>query len=155
LKMTWTETAVQSIFQSSPVQSRLNLQSNRLDLKTLSLGDAYCSTFYCSLLPLFLSYCLGPHCSLGPIVHPFWTLSQVAASVVYKPCLYRRGGLKPDLVLSIQVLLLSPAQLCAFILVYLLSLWIVSRSLETLPPNSLFTSRHSSWDSSSRHYCYH
>ena len=35
LKMTWTETAVQSIFQSSPVQSRLNLQSNRLDLKTL------------------------------------------------------------------------------------------------------------------------
>jgi len=37
LKMTWTETAVQSIFQSSPVQSRLNLQSNRLDLKTLFL----------------------------------------------------------------------------------------------------------------------
>ena len=35
LKMRWTETAVQSIFQSSPVQSRLNLQSNRLDLKTL------------------------------------------------------------------------------------------------------------------------
>jgi len=37
LKMTWTETAVQSIFQSSPVQSRLNLQSNRLDLKTLGV----------------------------------------------------------------------------------------------------------------------
>ena len=36
LKMTWTETAVQSIFQSSPVQSRLNLQSNRLDLQTLT-----------------------------------------------------------------------------------------------------------------------
>ena len=38
-KMTWTETAVQSIFQSSPVQSRLNLQSNRLDLKILIMTE--------------------------------------------------------------------------------------------------------------------
>jgi len=120
-----------------------------------SLGDAYCSTFYCPLSPLSPPYCLDPHCSLGPIVCPFWMLSQVAASVVYKPCLYHRGGLKPDLVYSIQVLLLSPAQLCAFILIYLLSLWIISRSLETLPPNTLFPPRHSSWGYSSRHYCYH
>ena len=63
-----------------------------------SLGDTYCSTHYCSPSPLFPPYCLGPHCSLGPIVHPFRTLSQVAASVVYKPCLYHRRGLKPDLV---------------------------------------------------------
>ena len=56
-------------------------------LSTL-IGDAYCST----------SYCLGSYCSPGSIVRPLRMLSQVAASVVYKPCLYCRGGLKPDLV---------------------------------------------------------
>jgi len=66
-------------------------------LSTL-LGDTYCSTLIVPLSPLFCPYCLGPYSSLGPIVHPFWMLSQVAASVVYKPCLYRRRGLKPDLV---------------------------------------------------------
>jgi len=65
---------------------------------SVSLGDAYCSASYCSLSPLFPLIVLVPHCSLGPIVRPFRMLSQVAASVVYKPCLYRRGGLKPDLV---------------------------------------------------------
>jgi len=48
--------------------------------------------------PLFCPYCLSLYCPLRPIVRPFRTLSQVAASVVYKPCLYHRRGLKPDLV---------------------------------------------------------
>jgi len=70
------------------------------------------------------SYCLAAHClpymgtllSLGPLSHSslfslvivfvpivlrvplFRHLVMVAASVVYKPCLYCRRGLKPDLV---------------------------------------------------------
>jgi len=48
--------------------------------------------------PLFCPYCLSLYCPLRPIVHPFRMLSQVAALVVYKPCLYCRRGLKPDLV---------------------------------------------------------
>jgi len=62
------------------------------------IGNAYCSTSYCSPFTIVLILLSWPHCSPETIVCPFRMLSQVAASVVYKPCLYRRRGLKPDLV---------------------------------------------------------
>jgi len=62
------------------------------------LGDAYCSTFYCFPFSIVPPYCLDPYCSLGSIVRLLRTLSQVAASVVYKLACIVERGLKPDLV---------------------------------------------------------
>jgi len=55
------------------------------------------------LSPLFLPYCLDPYCSLGSIVCLHRTLSQVAASVVYKLACIVERGLKPDLVFNPSV----------------------------------------------------
>jgi len=59
-----------------------------------------CLLFYLSIV--LLAYCpvllSWPLLFQRPIVRLFWTLSQVAASVVYKPTCIVERGLKPDLV---------------------------------------------------------
>jgi len=51
------------------------------------------------LLPIVLScYCLCLHCPRALLFISLGHLVMVAASVVYKPSLYHRRGLKPDLV---------------------------------------------------------
>ena len=89
-------------------------------------------TTYCSRFPLFPPYCSWPPLFSRPIVRLLRTLSQVAASVVYKlACIVEREALSLTW-FSIQVLLLLQPSLYALLLsLYLISLWVVSKSFET------------------------
>jgi len=80
----------------SPDRSLDHLSHERLIVLTV-----HCSIVlptYCSCSPLSLPYCSRSHCSPKAIVRLLRTLSQVAASVVYKLACIIERGLKPDLV---------------------------------------------------------
>ena len=70
-------------------------------MTTIIVLTVHCSIVlptYCSRSPLSLPHCSWPHCSPKAIVRLLRTLSQVAASGVYKLACIIERGLKPDLV---------------------------------------------------------
>jgi len=69
---------------------------------------------YCSRSLLFLPYCSRLHCSPKAIVRLLRTLSQVAASVVYKPACIVERGLKPDLVFYPSVVAFTSSVVCLY-----------------------------------------